>query len=113
MYIKYTFLFDVAALQIGQVFGAIALPVPLPLAVIAHSLRFRTSLRLLRMRCNFLAALLEVTLVRLALLFETGGLVDHHYKKTSSTTAHIWQPSKYLLQNSMIDTRVCVAVHIR
>ena len=52
---------------------------PLLLAVIAHSIRFRASLRLLRRRSNFLVALLEVALLRFALFLETGGLVDHQH----------------------------------
>ena len=63
MYIKYTFLLDVAVLQIRQVPWAIPLPVTFSLAVKALSFRFRSSLGLLRRRGNFLTTLLEVSLL--------------------------------------------------
>ena len=80
MYIRYTFflLLDKAALQIRQILGAITLPVSLLLAVIALSIRLRAVLRFHRRRGSFLATLLEFPL-RLALLLETGGLVDHQH----------------------------------
>ncbi len=80
MYIEYTFLLDVAVLQIRQVLGAVTLLVTGTLAVEAFSFRLRTNLGLLS-RCGcFLAILLEVALVlRLALFLEIGGLIDHQH----------------------------------
>src|SRR3954470_13587993 len=76
MYIGYTFLLDVAVLQILQVLREIPLPVTFSLAVKALSIRLRPSLGL-RRRGNFLTALLEVSLfLILALLLEFGGLID-------------------------------------
>ena len=80
MYIEYTFLLDVAVLQIRQVLGAVTLPVTSTLAVEAFSFRFRTSLGLLSRCGSFLAVLLEVALfLRLALFLEIGGLIDHQH----------------------------------
>src|SRR5215216_2332007 len=80
MYIEYTFLLDVAVLQIRQVFGAVTLPVTSTLAVEALSFRFRTILWLLSRCGSFLAVLLEVSLVlRLAPFLEIGGLIDHQH----------------------------------
>src|SRR3954465_4512583 len=80
MYIGYTFLLDVVVLQIRQVLRAILLPVTFSLAVKALSIRLRPSLGLLRRRGNFLTTLLEVSLfLRLALLLEFGGLIDHQH----------------------------------
>src|SRR3954466_14959699 len=80
MYIGYTFLLDVAVLQIRHVLWEIPLPVTLSLAVKALSIRLRPSLGLLRWRGNFLTDLLEVSLfLRLALLLEFGGLIDHQH----------------------------------
>src|SRR3954470_16320104 len=62
MYIRYTFLLDVAVLQIRQVLGAILLPVTFSLAVKALSIRLRPSLGLLCRHGIFLTALLEVSL---------------------------------------------------
>src|SRR5215216_4383339 len=73
MYIGYTFLLDVAVLQICQVLREIPLPVTFSLAVKALSIRLRPRLGLLRRRGNFLTALLEVSFfLRLAFL-EFGG----------------------------------------
>src|SRR4051812_26425444 len=75
MYVGYTFLLDVAVLQIHQVLRAIPLPMTVSLAVKALSIRLRPSLGLLRRRGSFLTALLEVSLfLRLALLLEIGDL---------------------------------------
>src|SRR3954462_4217062 len=80
MYIGYTFLLDVAVLQIRQVLRAIPLPVTLSLAVKTLSIRLRPSLGLLCRRGNFLTSLLEVSLfLRLSLLPEFGGLIDHQH----------------------------------
>src|SRR4051794_22427589 len=80
MYIGYTFLLDVAVLQILQVLWAIPLPVTFSLAVKALSIRLRPKLGLLRRRDNFLTSLLEVSLfLRLALLLEFGGLIDQQH----------------------------------
>src|SRR3954469_25382550 len=80
MYIRYTFLLDVAVLQIRQVLWAIPLPMTFSLAVKELSIRLRPSLGLLRRHGNFLTALLEVSLfLRLALLLEFGGLVDQQH----------------------------------
>src|SRR3954466_1074383 len=62
MYIIYTFLLDVAVLQIRQVLWEIPLPVTFSLAVKALSIRLRPSLGFLRRRDNFLTAVLEVSL---------------------------------------------------
>src|SRR3954471_19664497 len=62
MYIGYTFLLDVAVLQIRQVLRTIPLLVTFSLAVKALSIRLRPSLGLLCRRSNFLTALLEVSL---------------------------------------------------
>src|SRR3954471_12023211 len=79
MYIRYTFLLDVAVLQIRQVLWAIPLPVTFSLAVKALSIRLRSSPGLLRRRGNFLTTLFEVfLLLRLAFL-EFGGLIDHQH----------------------------------
>src|SRR3954471_538110 len=78
MYIGYTFILDVAILQIRQVLWAIPLPVTLLLAVKAFSIRLRSSLGLLRRCGNFLTALLEVSLL-LRLAFEFGGLIYHQH----------------------------------
>src|SRR3954470_17306636 len=79
MYIRYTFLLDVAVLQIRQVLWAIPLPMTFSLAVKALSIRLRSSLGLLRRRGNFLTTLLEVSLwLRLAFL-EFGGLIDQQH----------------------------------
>src|SRR3954470_16453307 len=80
MYIGYTFLHDVVVLQIRQLLWAIPFPVTFSLAVKALNIRLRPSLGLLRRRGNFLTALLEVSLfLRLALLLEFGGLIDHQH----------------------------------
>src|SRR3954468_8186728 len=71
MYIGYTFLLDVAVLQIRQVLRAILLPVTFFLAVKALTISLRPSVGLLRWCGNFLTALLKVYLfLRLALLLE-------------------------------------------
>src|SRR3954469_14861111 len=80
IYIGYTFLLDVAVLQIRQVLREISLPVTFSLAVKALSIRLRPSLGLLRRRGHFLTALLEVSFfLRLALLLEFGGLIDQQH----------------------------------
>src|SRR4051812_4608986 len=80
MYIGYTFLHDVAVLQILQVIGTISLVVKLSLAVKALCIGLRPSLGLLRRYGSFLTALLEVSLfLRLSLLLEIGGLIDHQH----------------------------------
>src|SRR3954468_4994066 len=80
MYIEYTFLLDGAVLQIRQVLRATPLPVTFSLVVKALSIRLRPSLGLLRQRGNFLTALLEVYLfLRLVLLIQFGGLIDHQH----------------------------------
>src|SRR3954466_12914444 len=77
MYIGYTFLLDVAVLQIRQVLWAIPLPVTFSLAVKALSIRL--SLGLLRRRGNFLTTLLEVSLLLRLAFLEFGGLIDHQH----------------------------------
>src|SRR3954468_24178180 len=79
MYIGYTFLLDVAVLQIRQVLWAILLPVTFSLAVKALSIRLRSSLGLLRRRGNFLTTLLEVSLLLRLAFLEFGGLIDHQH----------------------------------
>ena len=78
MYIKYTFV-HFAILLIHQVFGVIPLPVTIPFAVEAPSLRFRSRFGLLHGSGNLLAILLEVPFLSLALLLETSGLVNHQH----------------------------------
>ena len=78
MYIKYTFV-HFAILLIRQILGAVPLPVTSPFAVEALSLRLRSRLGLFHLSSNLLAVLLEVPLLPLALLLETGGLVDHQH----------------------------------
>src|SRR3989337_2265414 len=77
MYIKYTFV-DIASLLICQVLGAVPLPMSIPLAVEALSLRLGSSLGLLHGSGNCFAILLEVPFLTLAFL-ETGGLIDHKH----------------------------------
>src|SRR3954462_5354577 len=78
MYIGYTFLLDVAVLQIRQVVWAIPLPVT-SLAVKALSIRLRSSLGLLRRCGNFLTTLLEVSLLLRLAFLEFGGLIDQQH----------------------------------
>ena len=78
MYIIYTFVyFDI--LFIRQVFGAVPLLVTIPFAVEALSFRLRSNFGLLHGSGNLLAILLEVPFLSLALLLETGGLVNHQH----------------------------------
>src|SRR3954467_6930529 len=80
MYVGYTFLLDVAVLQIRQVLWEIPLLVTFSLVVKALSIRLRPSLGLLRRHDNFLTALLEVSLfLRLVLLLEFGALIDQQH----------------------------------
>src|SRR4051812_39737768 len=79
MYIRYTFLLDVAVLQIRQVLWAIPLLVTFSLAVKALSIRLRSSLGLLRRRGNFLTTLLEVSLLLRLAFLEFGGLIDQQH----------------------------------
>src|SRR3954467_6464231 len=80
MYIGYTFLLDVAVLQIRQVLREITFQVTFSLAVKALSIRLRPSLGLLRRCGNFLTTILEVSLfLGLALTFKFGGLIDHQH----------------------------------
>ena len=73
LYIKYT-LVHFSILLIHQIFMAFPLPVTISFAVEAHSFRLWSSFGLLHGSSNFLAILLEVSLLALALL-ETSGLV--------------------------------------
>src|SRR3954470_1946431 len=79
MYIRYTFLLDVAVLQIRQVLWAIPLLVTFSLAVKTLSIRLRSSLGLLRRRGNFLTTLLEVSLLLRLDFLEFGGLIDQQH----------------------------------
>src|SRR3954467_7088909 len=79
MYIGYTFLLDVAVLQICQVLWAIPLPVTLSLAVKALGIRLRSSLGLLCQCDNFLTTLLEVSLLLRLAFLEFVGLIDHQH----------------------------------
>ena len=78
MYIKYTFV-HFAILLIRQVFGAVPLPVTISFAVEALSFRLGSSFGLLHGSGNLLVILLEVPFLSLALLLETGGLVNHQH----------------------------------
>ena len=78
MYINYTFV-HFAILLIRQVFGVVPLLVTIPFVVEALSFRLRFSFRLLHRSDNFLAILLEVPFLSLALLLETSGLVNHQH----------------------------------
>ena len=78
MYIKYTFV-HFAILLILQVSRAVPLQVTISFAVEALSFRFGSSLGLLHGTGNFLAILLEVPFISLALLLETSGLVNHQH----------------------------------
>src|SRR4051812_33896772 len=79
MYIGYTFLLDVAVLQIRQVLWEIPLPVTFSLEVKALSIRLRSSLGLLRRCGNFLTTLLEVSLLLRLAFLEFGGLIYHKH----------------------------------
>ena len=78
MYIKYTFV-HFAILLIRQVSRAVLLPVTISFAIEALSFRLRSSFGLLHGSGNFLAILLEVPFLSLALLLETSGLVNHQH----------------------------------
>jgi hypothetical protein len=77
MYIIYT-LFGVGPLLVGQILGAIPLPVASSLAIEALSFRLGSSLGFLHGRSNCFATLLEVSLLSLALL-ETSGFIHHQH----------------------------------
>src|SRR3990170_3450327 len=76
MYIKYTFV-EVASFLIYQVFGAVPLPVTVPLTTEALSLGFGFNLGFLHWSGNWLA-IHEDSLLALALL-KTSGLVNHQH----------------------------------
>ena len=78
MYIKYTFV-HFAILLIRQVSRAVPLPVTISFVVEALSFRLGSSFGLLHGSGNFLAILLEVPFLSLALLLETSGLVNHQH----------------------------------
>ena len=69
MYIKYT-LVHFAILLIHQTFRAFPLPVTIPFAVEALSLRLRSGLGLLHLSSNLLVVLLEVPLLPFALFLK-------------------------------------------
>ena len=69
MYIKYTFV-HFAILLICQAFGAVPLPVTIPFEVEALSFRLGSSFGLLPGSGNWLAILLEVPFLSLALFLE-------------------------------------------
>ena len=69
LYIKYTFV-HFAILLIHQVFGVVPLPVTIPFAVEALSLRIRSRLGLLHLSSNLLAVLLEVPFLPFALFLK-------------------------------------------
>ena len=75
MYIKYTFV-DIANLLIFQILREVSLPLTIPFAIEALSLRFGSSLGFLHGRGNCIAILLEVPFLSLAFL-QTSGLIDH------------------------------------
>ena len=78
MYIKYTFV-HFAILLICQIFGVVPLQVTISFAVEALSFTLGFSFGLLHGSGNLLAILLEVPFLSLALLLETGGLVNHEH----------------------------------
>ena len=78
MYIKYISV-HFAILLIRQVFGVVPLPVIISFAVEALSFRLGSSFGLLHGSGNFLAILLEVPFLSLALLLETSSLVNHQH----------------------------------
>ena len=79
MYIKYTFV-HFAILLIGQILGAVTLPVSSLLAVEALSFRLRSRFGFFLLSSNLPVVLLEVPLLLpFALLFETSGLIDHQH----------------------------------
>src|SRR6266511_5148566 len=78
MYIKYTFV-HFAILLILQILGAVPLLVTSPFAVEALSFRLGSSFGLLPGSGNFLAILLEVPFLSLAIFLETSGLVNHQH----------------------------------
>ena len=69
MYIKYTYV-HFAILLIRQSLGVVPLPVTIPFAVEALSLRLRSRLGLLHLSRNLLAVLLEVPISSLCPFFE-------------------------------------------
>ena len=77
MYIKYTFHFDILLLR--QILGAVPLPVTIPFAVEGLSFTLRSRLGFLLLSSNWLAVLLEVPFLSLALLLETSGLANHQH----------------------------------
>ena len=78
MYIKYTFV-HFAILLIRPVFGAVPFPVTICFAVEALSFRLGSIFGLLHGGGNFLAILIEVHLLSLALFLQTSGLVNHQH----------------------------------
>ena len=78
MYIKYTFV-HFAILLIRQVSRAVPLPVTISFVVEALIFRLGFGFGLLHVSDNFLAILLEVPFIFLALLLETSGLVNHQH----------------------------------
>ena len=76
MYIIYTFV-DVGPLLVGQILGAVPLPVASSLATEALSLQLGSSLGFLHRRSDCFATFLEVSLLSLASL-ETSGFI--HYQ---------------------------------
>ena len=78
LYIKYT-LVHFAILIIHQIFRVFPLLVTISFAVEALSFRLGSSFGLLHGSGTFLAILLEVPFLSLALLLETSGLVNHQH----------------------------------
>ena len=78
MYIKYTFV-HLAMLLIRQVSRAVPLPVTIFFVVKALNFRLGSSFVLLHGSGKFLAILLEVPFLSLALLLEISGLVNHQH----------------------------------
>ena len=78
MYIKYTFVhFDIFLIR--PFLGVVPLRVTIPFEVEALSFRLRSSFGILHGSGNFLAILLVVLFLFLALLLETSGLVNHQH----------------------------------
>ena len=78
MYIKYTFV-HFAILLIRQVFGVVPLLVTIPFAVEPLSFRLGSSFVLLHGSGNFLAILLEIPFLSLALFLKLVVLFNHQH----------------------------------
>ena len=69
----------ITSLLICQVLGAVPLLVTIPLAIETHSTKFGSSLGFLHGSGTLLVILLEVPILSIAYLLETGGLINHQH----------------------------------